>query len=52
MERISTPEDGNQCEGVTEMIPTNAVRCQVDNGPMIYPAKPGLSYKCETCGEG
>ncbi|MEU8835175.1 hypothetical protein [Streptomyces sp900116325] len=34
------------------MIPTNAVRCQVDNGPMIYPAKPGLSYKCETCGGG
>jgi hypothetical protein len=33
------------------MIPSNVVRCQVDNGPILYPLKPG-PYKCETCGEG
>jgi hypothetical protein len=34
------------------MIPSNVVRCQVDNGPILYPVKPGVSYKCETCGGG
>ncbi|WP_420312566.1 hypothetical protein ACOB87_38065 [Streptomyces sp. YS-B37] len=34
------------------MIPTNAVRCQDDNGAILYPTKPGTPYKCETCGAG
>jgi hypothetical protein len=34
------------------MIPSNAVRCQVDNGAILYPVKPGIHYKCETCGGG
>jgi hypothetical protein len=34
------------------MIPTNAVRCQDDNGAILYPDKPGTPYKCETCGAG
>jgi hypothetical protein len=33
------------------MIPSNVVRCPVDNGPILYPLKPG-PYKCETCGGG
>jgi hypothetical protein len=33
------------------MIPSNVVRCPADNGPMLYPLKPG-PYKCETCGGG
>jgi hypothetical protein len=34
------------------MIPNNVVRCQADNGPILYPVKSGVSYKCETCGGG
>jgi hypothetical protein len=33
------------------MIPSNVVRCPNDNGPILYPLKPG-PYKCETCGGG
>jgi hypothetical protein len=33
------------------MIPSNVVRCLDDNGPILYPLKPG-PYKCETCGGG
>jgi hypothetical protein len=33
------------------MIPSNVVRCQADNGPILYPLKPG-PYRCETCGGG
>ncbi|MDX3525096.1 hypothetical protein P1P75_01180 [Streptomyces sp. ID05-39B] len=32
-------------------IPSNVIRCLVDNGPILYP-QPGGSYKCATCGGG
>ncbi|MFF4054635.1 hypothetical protein ACFYZ0_02450 [Streptomyces sp. NPDC001708] len=32
-------------------IPTNVVRCLEDNGPILYPLKPG-PYRCANCGGG
>jgi len=31
-------------------VPSNAVRCAVDNGPILYPEL-GHPYRCATCGE-
>ncbi|ATI18692.1 hypothetical protein SEA_AMETHYST_72 [Streptomyces phage Amethyst] len=33
------------------MVPSNVVRCQDDNGPILYPQTPG-PYRCSTCGGG
>ncbi|MEU9795041.1 hypothetical protein AB0E27_31370 [Streptomyces sparsogenes] len=30
-------------------VPSNVVRCKVDNGPIVYPSI-GNPYRCQTCG--
>lgn len=32
-------------------VPSNVVRCAVDNGPIVYPTSPGTPYRCNTCRE-
>ncbi|QOV06202.1 hypothetical protein KGG72_gp72 [Streptomyces phage Salutena] len=32
-------------------VPSNVVRCSVDNGPIVYPTSPGTPYHCKTCRE-
>ncbi|MFF8845519.1 hypothetical protein ACF08N_22820 [Streptomyces sp. NPDC015127] len=39
-------------KATTRKVPSNVVRCQSDNGPILYPLTVGTRYKCENCGGG